>query len=191
MVTIPLLVGLAVYKRLPGPGRWITWLMATWFITECIALYLRKNGYGTWNLYVLLSFAEIVIVTTFYRQIFTNERAKSTAAWLAWIGIAVGITEYAWMAGPANSITMMYECVFFIAMGLYAFYEMFSTRTGETLSQVNFILIVMFLGSGIYFASWHWMRNTEALFKLFAGAHAWLLVICYPLFAYSLWKLQS
>lgn len=191
MVVVPLLIGMAVYKRLPSPGRLITWLMVTWFITECLALYFRKNGHGTWNIYVMLSLAEIVIVTSFYRQIFISATAKSIIAWLAWIGLAVVITEYAWMNGPSNSITMLYESFFFFGMGLYAFFEMVVNKAPMDFAMVNVCIMVMFVGSGVYFASWHWMRNQESLFRTFAHAHAYLLIVCYSLFSYSIWKLQQ
>lgn len=189
-VVVPFLIGVLLYKRLPSAGRWITWLMTVWLAAETISYLLRIRGITNWNVYMLLSLAELMIVTTFYKQIFVNSKAKRIIVILAWLGMLIAVSEFILMKGPANSVTLLYESVFFIGMGLYASYEIAIAKRSPEFSVLIVGISVLFLGSAVYFSSWNFMKYDEGLFRIFGTAHAYLLIICYSIFSYGLWRLQ-
>jgi hypothetical protein len=186
-VIVPMITGLVLYKRLPLPARSVTWLLIAWFITEICAYWLRVHTITNWNIYVVLTFVELVIVTRFYRSIFVSNKAKQVAAWLAWVGIAIVIAEYALMNSPASTISLFYESLFFIGMGLYAFGEFVTENNGDYM-LMNATIMIMFMGSAVYFASWQFMKYDKQMFIMFAKAHAVLLIACYSLFTVALWR---
>jgi hypothetical protein len=187
-VVIPLLVGVVFYNRLTRAEQIFTWLLGVWLITESVAFSMATMKIYNWDVYALLSFAEIIIVTLFFRQIFISNYAKKVIVWLAWIGLAIACTEYATVKGPENTITMFYECLFFFGMGLYHFFEMTASDINGKYNLIVTCMMAFFLGSGIYFCSWRFIKYDESLFNLFLYAHAYLLIICYSVFAYSLWR---
>jgi hypothetical protein len=188
-VAIPFVTGLATYRRLPSPGRWLTWLMAAWLVIETVAYILRVESQNNWLVYMMLSFFEILIVTMFYQSIFKNEKACTVATVLAWVGLFVIVAEYSIDQSPVNVIGILYECVFFFGMGLYAFYEMSALKTSQKFRFVNAVVMFFFLGSGIYYMSWKFMDSET--FMTAITAHAYLLLMCYALFTYGLWKLRE
>lgn len=190
LVLAPFLVGVIIYNQLPRPGRYVTWLLAAWFVAEIFAYALRVNGYSNWNVYVLLSFGEIVIITMFYKDIFVSRRIKSIIIWIACMGLGLVSAEYVLSESFDNTFTMLFECLFFFGMGLYAFYEMIIHRTSSEYSLLVGCIMVLFLGSAVYFSTWKFMKHDESLFRLFGHAHSFLLVGCYGLFTYSLWRLR-
>jgi hypothetical protein len=188
-VAIPFLTGLIVYRRIPSAGRWLTWLMAAWLAIETVAYTLRIEGKNNWLVYMILSFFEIIIVTMFYQSIFQNEKAKTVCTVLAWAGLFLVVGEYSMVQSPENTIAILYECAFFFGMGLYAFYEMTLMQTSLKFKFVNLVTMFFFLGSAVYYASWKFMEKDT--FMLAITAHAYLLIICYGLFTYGIWKLRG
>ena len=188
-VAIPLLSGLVIYRRLPWAGRWLTWLMAVWLVVEIIAFILRLKGNNNWLVYMMLSFFEIIIVTSFYQSIFQNEKVKTICTALAWVGVFVIVGEYSTVQNPVNTIGIFYECVFFFGMGLYTFYEMSLMQTSTKFKFLNSVVMFFFLGSAIYYASWKVMEKDT--FMIAITAHAYLLLICYALFTYGIWRLRD
>jgi hypothetical protein len=180
---------LVTYRRLPAAGRWLTWLMAAWLVIESIAFVLRSEGQNNWLVYMMLSFFEIIIVTMFYQSIFRNENVKTACTALAWAGLFIIVAEYSIVQSPANVIGILYECAFFLGMGLYALYEMTHLKTSLQFKFINVVVMFFFFGSAIYYASWKFMDNET--FMTAITAHAYLLIICYGLFTYGLWKLQE
>jgi hypothetical protein len=189
-VVIPFLVGVISYKKMPGAGRCATWLMGAWLVAECSAYYLRIQGYTNWIVYVLLSYAEISIVTILFLNIFVSNFAKKITLWLACLGLLIVSLELLIGKGASSSVTIMYESFFFFGMGLYAFYETIVLNAFSKFNLLNIGIMLMFLGSAVYFASWQFMKVDIALFKLFGNAHAVLLIICYSIFTVGLWRLR-
>jgi hypothetical protein len=190
VVTIPLTVGIVLYRKLAPAGKYLTLLLVSWFTAELFSYVLRVNGYENWTVYFLLSFAEIVLVTMFYKQIYSNRHAKSIIVWIAWIGIAIVPSEFAIANGPDNTVTMFFECTFFIVMGLYALYEGVFQKSETNYTLVVGCLMIFFLGSAVYFSTWRFMKYDEALFRLFGHVHGVLLIACYLAFSVSLWRLR-
>jgi hypothetical protein len=188
-VAVPLVTGLIAFRRLPAPGRWLTSLMFVWLIVEAIAYSLRIEGKSNWVVYMMLSFFEIIIMTMLYQSIFKDEKAKTITTALAWVGMFIVVAEYSLVQSAENTIAMLYECVFFIGMGLYAAYEMTLAKTSLKYMFINATVIFFFLGSAIYYASWKFMERDT--FMMAVIAHAYLLLVCYSLFTYGLWKLRG
>lgn len=182
-------MGLVNYRSLPAAGRWFTWLMAVWLIIEIIAYMLRMKGTNNWIVYMMLSFFEILIMTMFYQSIFQNHIAKTICTALAWIGLFVVVGEYSTVQSPDNTLGVLYECAFFVGMGLYAFYEMNVMKQDQKFRLLNSVVIFFFLASGIYYASWKFMEKDT--FMMAITAHAYMLIIFYGLFTYSIWKLRD
>ena len=163
--------------------------MAAWLIIETVAYVLRAESKNNWLVYMMLSFFEILIVTMFYQSIFRDEKAKMISTILAWVGLFVIVAEYSMVQSPVNVIGILYECAFFVGMGMYAFYEMSLTKTSPQFKFVNVVVMFFFLGSAVYYASWKFMDNET--FMMAITAHAYLLLICYGLFTYGIWKLRG
>jgi hypothetical protein len=180
---------LVAYRRLPSAGRWLTLLMCVWLIIEAIAYSLRIEGKNNWLVYMMLSFFEIIIVTMAYQSIFQNEKAKTISTALAWVGMFIVVGEYSMVQSAENTIAVLYECVFFIGMGLYTFYEMTHLKTSLKFRFINVVIIFFFLSSCIYYTSWKFMEKDT--FMIAITAHAYLLIVCYSLFTYGLWKLRE
>jgi hypothetical protein len=182
VVAIPFLVGVARYSQLPTAGKWLTGLMGIWLLVEIAAYILRIQSINNWFLYMLLSFFELAIITMFYTHIFKRERAKTI----------VIVVEFWLLQEPANTLGILYESLFIISMGLYALYEWIVQHTSGTYNLVNIVMITFFLGSGVYFASTQFLlESNKGLFMLAMKAHAYLLLICYSLFAFGLWRLRG
>jgi hypothetical protein len=190
-VLLPLITGIFFYRRLPNAGRYITFLLAGWLIAEIVGQVMARKGIPNWNIYVLLSLFEIVIVTMFFKEVIINRQIKSVFVWMAWIGVAIVIFEYAVSNGPDNTISILFESAFFFAMGLYALYEMFFQKLIVRYSAIVLSLMFYFLGSMVYLTGWKFMKHDLDLLRLFADAHAYLMIACYLLFAYNLCRLSS
>lgn len=189
LVVIPFVTGLVAYRRLPSAGRWLTWLMCVWLIVEGIAYSLRIEGLNNWVVYMMLSFFEIIIVTMLYQSIFKNEKAKTITTALAWVGLFIVVGEYSIVQSAENIIAALFECIFFIGMGLYAFYEMTSMKIGDKFVFINIVIMFFFFGSGIYYASWKFLEKDTLMTAIIA--HAYLLIISYSLFTFGLWRLRA
>lgn len=188
-VSIPLITGLISFRRLPAAGRWVTGLMFVWLAVEVVAFELRIQGRNNWLVYMMLSFFEILIVTMFYQSIFQNDKVKTLTTALAWVGLFVVVAEYSIIQSPENIVGILYECVFFFGMGLYAFHEMKLVQALSKFKFLNLVIMFFFLGTAVYYASWKFME--EHIFMLAIIAHAYLLLVCYGLFTYGLWKLRA
>lgn len=138
---------------------------------------------------MMLSFFEIIIVTMFYQSIFRNENVRTLSTALAWVGLFVIVAEYSMDQSAVNTISTLYECAFFFGMGVYTFYEMTLLKTSLKFKFINVVTMFFFLGSAVYYASWKFMDKET--FLLAITAHAYLLIICYSLFTYGIWKLRG
>jgi hypothetical protein len=191
-VFIPALAGVLFYARLPRPGRIITWLFCAWFIAEAIAHFaLRLNGISNWWVYFMVSLVEMVLITLFYKSIYRNTFAKQLIVWLAWLGLVVIFGEYGILHKPMGPISMLYSCIFFFAMGLWTFYEIVMLNAEEAFVWINVGLMLLFMGSAVYFSTWQFMMQDIPLFRLFTHVHAYLLVACYLIFTIGLWRSRS
>lgn len=184
---LPLAVGVVRYKKLSEAARRIIWLLLAWLIAETVAQVLARKGIANWNVYVALSFVEIVIITEFYRRVFVSRKAKSLVAWIAWGGLVLVCTEYAISNSPDNMVTMFFECTFFFGMGLFAFYEMVIYKSWQYDLLVSCIML-FFLTSAVYFSTWKFMKYDKSLFILFGNVHAFVMIAGYGFFTYSLWR---
>jgi hypothetical protein len=182
-------MGLLNYRSLPNAGRWFTWLMAVWLIIEIIAFMLRIKGTNNWIVYMMLSFFEILLMTMFYQSIFQNHTVKTICTALAWIGLFVIVGEYSMIQSAENTIGVLYECSFFVAMGLYALYEMNVMKHDQRFKFLNSVMIFFFVASGLYAASWKFMERDTFIMAI--TLHAYMLIIFYGLFTYSIWKLRD
>lgn len=190
-VLLPLAVATLNYRRLPKPAKYITWLLVLWLIAETVSYLLRINGLHNWEVYLVVSIVEIVAITAFYRQIFISPKAKKLSVLIAWIAIAVTIAEYAITKAPMNTLTLLFDSAFFFGMGLYGFYEYSLTNGPSEFRLLNISVMILFLGSAVYFSSWKFMKYDEYLFKLYGNIHAYFLIGCYTLFTISLWRLRQ
>lgn len=139
---------------------------------------------------MILSMVELGMITLFYRTVYTNAIAKKIVAWLALTGVIITLAEFAIRKTPMNSITLLYDSSFFFGMGLYAFYEIVLQRAPAALTAINASIMILFLGSAVYFSAWQFMKYEEGLFRMFGMVHAFLLISCYGLFTYGLWRLR-
>lgn len=147
------------------------------------------EGASNWIVYMMLSFFEILIVTMFYQSIFQNHHVKTVCTALAWVGLFVIVGEYSTIQSAENTIGIIYECTFFFAMGLYAVYEMSGSNLWSRFKFLNTAVMFFFLTSGIYYASWKFMEKDT--FMMAITAHAYLLLICYTLFTYGIWRMRG
>ena len=189
-VVIPLVVGLVVFRKLPDAGKYIVWLIVAWFVAEVLSYITRMMGYSNWSIYLILSFAEIVLVTMFFKKILRNPIAISIISWLTWMGLALVVTESTLSNSANNTITMLYECLLFFSMGLYFLYENVLTKRASEYVALTVCLMTFFLASSVYFTMWRFIKNDKELFLIFGNAHGLLLVGCYIVFAFGLWRLQ-
>jgi hypothetical protein len=190
-VAIPLLTGIVSFRRLPAAGRWLTLLLFVWLIVETIAYTLRTEGQNNWLVYMMLSFFEILILTVFYQSIFQDEKVKNLCTALAWVGLFIIVAEYSIVQSPENVISVLYECAFFFGMGLYVANEINYNRISMRFKWINGIVMLYFIGTALYVASWKYLLKDEATFMLAVKAHAYFLVVCYSVFTYSIWTLRS
>lgn len=190
-VLLPLIIAILNYRRLPKPAKYISWLLVIWFVAETISYVLRISGFNNWNVYLAVSLIEIVAVTLFYKSIFISNTARRISVWLALTGIAITVFEYAITKTPMNTFSLLFDSTFFFGMGLFAFYE-YSLMDGPgEYRLLNISIMILFLGSAVYFSSWKFMKYEEHLFRLFGSIHAYFLIGCYVLFSISLWRLRQ
>lgn len=192
LVFVPAFAGVLLYKRLPRPGQIITWLLCMWFVAESIAHFaLRMNGISNWWVYFIVSVVEMGIITMFYRSIYTHEYAKRIIVWLAWLGWVITFGEYGILKEPMGPVSLLYASLFYFAMGLWFFYELVMLNASESFVWINVAIILLFVGSAVYFSTWQFMKSDLPLFRLFTKAHAYLLVVCYTIFTVGIWRLRS
>lgn len=184
------MVGAIFYRRLPPPAHPIVWLLGFWFIAETTAQVLARQHINNWYIYSALSLVEIFALVRFYRLIYIQAKARKIATWFGWVGICVAFVEFGITKKPDNSVTTFFECLLFFAMGLYALYESILNQADRRFNFIVICIMVLFLGSSVYFSTWKYMRYDEFLFKLFGSAHAYLLIVCYLSLTYALWRLQ-
>lgn len=189
-VIIPLAVGFFTYRKLPEAGRHIFWLTVAWFTAELFSYVARMRGYSNWIIYLLLSFVEIALVARFFRRIIGNVSVRTFISWMTWIGLFLVAIEYILSNSPDNTVTMLFECLFFFSMGLYFLYENILTKRASEYMVITVCLMALFLASSVYYTMWRFIKGDKELFVIFGNAHGMLLVACYIVFAYGLWRLQ-
>jgi hypothetical protein len=187
-VIVPLLVGLLYYSRLGKPERTLIFLFATWTVGEVIGIILGFAAVNNLQLYMIIAIGELLIITAFFITVFESPRARRVMSIMACIGVLMIMTEFIRTGEPLGSSAMIFETLLIFSMGLYAMCEIIIKGNGERYQFLIMTLMFLFLGSGVYFTCFKYMKENIELLRLFAAVHAALLIVCYFLFSVGLWR---
>jgi hypothetical protein len=189
-VAVPVTAGAICYKSLPKAGKYVAWLLFTWLATELTGILVASLGHENWTVYMVLSLVELFLIPLFFREIWKSKQAKLVIQILSWIGVMIILWEYAYTGDSMGPISMIFSCSFYFGMCLYTFHEMIFKEASDQFKLLVISIMLMFMGSAGYFASWQLIKYEEDLFLTFAHVHGVLLIICYILFTVGIWRLQ-
>lgn len=183
MVCIPLLLGLSRVQKLSNTYKWFIALLALWFLAEVASVITRYNGIKNTQISYMLSVGELVLIVPIFKRLVG---ARVPLVLLATIGIVLVIIEFIF-GGMMNSISLLYECILIVALGLMATREMIFDRIEWNHFWIVGGLMMLFIGSAAYYTSYLRPDNMELLQSL-ANWHRILLAVVYGTFTIGIWK---
>jgi hypothetical protein len=182
-VAVPLAVGLWRSDKMPLHFRWLVALLGLWLVTETV-LYLMRHA-GLQNLWVsyVLSVGELILIMPLFAKLVSGVPVR----WLCVGGVVITAVEFV-LGGAANSISLLYECMLVVVLCLLALRQMVNGSLPWKYAWIVAALLLLFMGSAVYYTSFLRPDNMELLHKL-SDAHTVLLFVSYSILTIGLWKL--
>jgi hypothetical protein len=189
-ILIPLIVALYRYHQLPAPAKSIFHYLVFSGVINCIAIIMARNGINNLPLLHLYTMAEFVLLTIFYRQVFSRRIERLFYPYLAAI-FAVFCIVNAVFFQPVfsyNTYPRTIESLLLIIMALLFFYKMLSSEQEgawykNTFTWFNIGLLLYFSGSLSLFLLSDVLLKNKQLNEMAWIIHATLVLVMYLLFA--------
>lgn len=190
-IIIPSIVGLILYRKLLGPAKLVTLLLALGMLTESVMIYLsakKVNNLFTVHFYAIV---EIILLSLLFHKQATNKIVKLVII-LSGTSLLAFAIIYASMGNNIsefNSLPRAIECLYFSLLSCWLFYEMADYTKPVHKSDYIFIGTIMFYFSScflIFAFNKYMIQATETLITMIV-AHSLVNAFCNLAYTAGIW----